>query len=238
MNCIIVDDEYPSREELKFLIRKYSKINIVKEFENPIEALKYLEGNSSIDIIFLDINMPNFDGISLAKIISKFKIKPKIVFVTAYKEYAIDAFEVEAIDYILKPYSEDRIKKLIERIDKTKIIDVEKEHINKITLSNGERILVLDKEDISVIKAFERHIVVTYKEKTFEAKIKFSEIAKDLLIDVSFFQTHRSYIVNLNKISEIDHYFNNTYLLTLIGSKDKIPVSRNYIKEFKNIMKL
>ena len=235
MNCIIVDDEYPSREELKFLINEYSNINILKEFDNPIQALQYIESCNCLDIIFLDINMPNLNGMTLAKIISKFEVKPKIVFVTAYKEYALEAFEIEAVDYILKPYSEDRIKKLLSKFDK------KEENIsqyNKITFSNGEKILVIDKNDISCIQASERQVIIYYKNKQFDSKIKFSYILHNLLKDKNFFQTHRSYIVNLDKITEIDHWFNNTYLLILTGVKEKIPVSRNYIKEFRKTMNI
>ncbi|MFD3157493.1 response regulator [Haloimpatiens sp. FM7330] len=106
MNCIIVDDEYPAREELKYFINKFSTIKIEKEFDDAIDTLKYLE-KSAIDVVFLDINMPKLDGISLSRIISNFHKKPKVIFNTAYKEYAVDAFEVKAFDYILKPYSEE-----------------------------------------------------------------------------------------------------------------------------------
>lgn len=235
MNCIIIDDEYPSREELKFLINKYSSINILSEFDNPIDALKYIESCQHLDIIFLDINMPNLNGMTLAKIISKFENKPKIVFVTAYKEYALEAFEIEAEDYILKPYSEDRMKKLLLKLD---IQDENVCQYNKITFSNGEKILVVDKNDISCIKASDRKVIICYNYKLFDSKSKFCDLIKDLLNYDNFFQTHRSYVVNLDKVTEIDHWFNNTYLLVLKGVKEKIPVSRNYIKEFRKRMKI
>lgn len=234
MNCIIVDDEYPSREELKYFINNFSEIKIIKEFENSINALNYIKENNNIDVAFLDINMPDFDGMALAKVISRFENKPKIIFVTAYKEYAIDAFEVEAVDYILKPYSEDRIKRLLSKIEKGSEL---KNYSNRITFSNNDRILVLNQNDISCIQAYERKIKVFYNNKVFYANVKFSNILTELNNNI-FFQTHRSYVVNLNNILEIEHWFNNTYILTLRGVDEKIPVSRNYIKEFRKIMNI
>lgn len=112
MKAIIVDDEFLAREELKYFIQNYSKIDIVSEFSDGIEVLKFIQ-NNEIDVIFLDINIPSLDGVLLAQSISKFTKKPYIVFITAYKEHAVEAFEVEAFDYILKPYSESRIVSML-----------------------------------------------------------------------------------------------------------------------------
>ena len=104
MKGIIVEDEYLSREELKYFIKNYSGIEIVGEFDDGLDVLKFLQENE-VDAIFLDINIPSLDGVFLAKNISKFAVKPYIIFITAYKEHAAEAFEIEAFDYILKPYS-------------------------------------------------------------------------------------------------------------------------------------
>lgn len=105
---IVVDDEYPAREELKYFIKTYSKLEIVGEFSDGIEVLKFLQDHD-VDAVFLDINIPLLDGVLLAKSLHRFENPPKIIFVTAYKEHAADAFEIEAFDYILKPYTEERI---------------------------------------------------------------------------------------------------------------------------------
>lgn len=107
--CVIIEDEFPAREELKFFIEKHGGIELEKEFDSPLDALKYLQGNKT-DIVFLDINMPELDGMSLGKILSKLNENLKIVFITAYKEYAAEAFEIKAFDYLLKPYSEKKNK--------------------------------------------------------------------------------------------------------------------------------
>ncbi len=99
LRCVIVEDEFPAREELKFFIEKYDGIELEKEFDSPLDALKYLQANKT-DIVFLDINMPELDGMSLGKILSKLNENLKIVFITAYKEYAAEAFEIKAFDYL------------------------------------------------------------------------------------------------------------------------------------------
>ena len=118
MKAIIVEDEFPAREELKYFIKNFSKIEILNEFDNGVEVLKFIQANI-VDVIFLDINIPLLDGMLLARTINNFKFKPKIVFITAYKEHAVDAFELEAFDYILKPYSDDRIISMLNKQEKS-----------------------------------------------------------------------------------------------------------------------
>ena len=119
INCIIVEDELPAREELEYFVNKEKEIKLIAEFDNPLDTLSFLENNTA-DVIFLDINMPDMNGISLGKIITKMYPDMKIVFITAYKDYAVDAFEIKAFDYLLKPYSESRIKNLLKSLVNTK----------------------------------------------------------------------------------------------------------------------
>lgn len=116
MNGIIVEDELPAKEELQFLIETYSSIKITDTFTDGLEVLKFLQENET-DVIFLDINIPSLDGMLLASNISKFKKKPYIIFTTAYKQHAAQAFELNAFDYILKPYDEKRIAAVLKRLE-------------------------------------------------------------------------------------------------------------------------
>ena len=102
----------------KYFIKNFSKIEILNEFDNGVEVLKFIQENI-VDVIFLDINIPLLEGMLLARTINNFKFKPKIVFITAYKEHAVDAFELEAFDYILKPYSDDRIISMLNKLEKS-----------------------------------------------------------------------------------------------------------------------
>ena len=144
MKCLIVDDEFPSREELKYFLTEYSQLEIVGEYDDPLKALEFLQENT-VDVVFLDINMPNLDGMCLGKIISKFENPPKIIFITAYDSYAVDAFKIRAFDYIMKPYSKERIEDTLHRlISDEKEYNVEKEIPlqNKLTLWKEEKMFI------------------------------------------------------------------------------------------------
>jgi len=115
IRAIIVDDEKPAREEIKEILKRFDDINILREFDNAIDAFNFVS-KSEIDVIFLDINLPGISGIKLAMQLKEFKNFPLVVFVTAYAEFAVDAFEVGAVDYILKPVEEARITKTVAKI--------------------------------------------------------------------------------------------------------------------------
>lgn len=184
--------------------------------------------------------MPNLNGMELAKIINRFKVKPQIIFVSAHREYAHDAFEVEAFDYLLKPYSTDRITRLLRKIE-NKIKNMGEQAKNpkegKITLNNGEKIIVLKTDDITFIRANERRTEVFFKNEKFSANIKFSDMEEKINSE-RFFKSHRSYLVNLDKIKEIDLWFNNTFLLTMENTNEKVPVSRSFVQKFKEVMNI
>ena len=158
ISCIIVEDELPAREELKYFIDEEKEIKLIAEFDNPLDTLTFLEKNS-VDVIFLDINMPDMNGISLGKIISKMCPDMKIIFITAYKDYAVDAFEIKAFDYLLKPYSESRIKSLLKSLVNIKsevTTSIRNNNLKKITVNIGERLYVISLNDIDYIEASEK----------------------------------------------------------------------------------
>jgi two-component system LytT family response regulator len=237
MKCIIIDDEYPARMELRYFIEKYEELEIVGEFEDSISALSFFEQNS-VDIIFLDINMPNMNGMVLAKLISKFETKPQIIFITAYGEYAVDAFSIKAFDYILKPYSEERIIKTLDSLIEKSRVEKPKEEksINRLTLWKGEKMYVLSLDEIYIFEACDRETKVYAKGEIYFSKQKISNLEEEL--PDMFFRTHRSYIVNINKIKEIIPWFNSTYNLKIEGLDIEVPVSRNKIKEFRSLLNI
>lgn len=114
--AILVEDEYLAAEELKYLIQKYSDLELVAEFDDGLNALEYLQ-TAKIDVAFLDINVPSINGMLLAKSLYNSKSQPKIIFTTAYKEHAAEAFEIEAFDYLLKPYTEERVQKTLQKLN-------------------------------------------------------------------------------------------------------------------------
>ena len=165
MKAIIVEDEFPAREELKYFIKNFSNIDILNEFDNGVEVLKFIQENV-VDVIFLDINIPLLDGMLLARTISNFKSKPKVVFITAYKEHAVDAFELEAFDYILKPYSDDRIISMLNKLEKSNFNDIsiynklgeakkfaQKPKASSISLWKNDKLRVVNVKDIYYCEA-------------------------------------------------------------------------------------
>src|SRR5579862_9573806 len=113
INTIIVDDEKPAREELAFLLKGFSEINLIGQGKNGIEAVNLIKEHAP-DLVFLDVQMPGLDGFGVIKKLSEKKIKmPQIIFATAYDEYAVQAFEVNAVDYVLKPFDKARIAKAV-----------------------------------------------------------------------------------------------------------------------------
>ncbi|MEK5268577.1 LytR/AlgR family response regulator transcription factor [Weizmannia sp. FSL W8-0401] len=247
MKAIIVEDEIPAREELAYLIETYSGIEITDCFEDGLDVLKFLQEHET-DAIFLDINIPFLDGMLLAGSISKFAHKPYIIFTTAYKEHAVQAFELEAFDYILKPYEEKRIAAMLKRLEAA----YKREHPlpgeegavprngglhrkERVNLRKGEKIIVADANDIFYCAAQEKITLVYTQQETFEMPMAISEF-QSLLPEDLFFRCHRSYLVNLTKIREIVPWFNQTYLLRLKGMDAEIPVSRRNVKQFKALM--
>ncbi|AIQ10884.1 LytR/AlgR family response regulator transcription factor [Paenibacillus durus] len=241
MKAIIVEDEELARQELAYLIQANSGIEIVAQFEDGLDALKFLQ-TQEVDVLFLDINIPSVDGVLLAQNISRFSVKPYIVFITAYKEHAAEAFEIEAFDYILKPYSETRIKGMLGKLEAAFAQrpggEEERSPVsNKINLWKNEKIIVVDADDIYYASAQEKTTSVFTRSEEYSMGVSISEF-HGRLPQERFFRCHRSFVVNLSKIKEIIPWFNNTYLLRLRDLDFEVPVSRSKVKEFRQIMRL
>lgn len=242
MKVIIVDDEYPARKELRYFIEKYTDMKIMAEFDNGLDVLNYIQENT-LDAIFLDINIPKLDGMLLAKTIDKFEKRPKIIFITAYDDYAIEAFNLEIFDYILKPYSDERIISMLNRLEnecnknnhnnKTEYKKVS----NKISLWKNNKIHIVDVNDIYYCEARERYTHIFTKDEEYEIREGISEVEKTINHE-NFFRSHRSYLVNLEKIEEVIPWFNNTYILKLNKGIYEITVSRGRVKLFRQLMNI
>ena len=228
------------------MIKQHSSIDIVACFDDGLDVLKFLQHNA-VDVIFLDINIPSLDGVLLAQNISKFAHKPQIVFITAWKEHAVQAFELEAFDYILKPYHESRIVSMLHKLE----AHWQQQHqpaaapdsslarpvAQTVNLIRDERIIVTDINEIYYLEAHEKLTFVYTRRDEYVMSVAISEFCSRLP-ESQFFRCHRSYCVNLSKIREIEPWFNNTYLLRLRDLDFQVPVSRSKVKAFRQLMRL
>lgn len=237
---IIVEDEYLAREELNYLINTYSKIEVINTFDDGLEAFKYLQSHT-VDIVFLDINIPSIDGMLLARNIHQFAQRPQIVFTTAYKEHAVEAFALEAFDYLLKPLDEQRVQRLLAKLEDhaNSLLPSNESHekANTINLSRDNRIRVMPIDEIIYAQANEKITEVHTDHGVYIAPYTISELISKLPTR-QFYRCHRSYCVNLKRIEEIIPWMNSTYLLKLHSEKEKVPVSRGNIKKFREMMDL
>ncbi|MCE5169127.1 LytTR family DNA-binding domain-containing protein [Paenibacillus profundus] len=246
MRAIIVEDEVLASEELEYLITKHSRIEIVERFEDGLDVLKFLQ-EKEVDAIFLDINIPSLDGMLLATNISKFAQKPYVIFTTAYKEHAAQAFELEAFDYILKPYDENRIAAMLRKLEtaferelqqggsSNPVDSRQRSEEKRINLLKNDKYIVTDSDDIYYAEAQEKVTNVFTKSGIYTMPMSISDFQAMLPQD-RFYRCHRSYTVNLSQIHEIVPWFNNTYLLRLRDMDAKVPVSRSKVKEFRQLM--
>lgn len=243
MKVIIVEDEVLAQQELSWLIKNHSQMEIVATFDDGLDVLKYLQ-HHEVDAIFLDINIPSLDGVLLAQNISKFARRPFIVFITAWKEHAVEAFELEAFDYILKPYQESRIIGMLQKLESAflqqnapQAAEAAPRENATINLIKDERIIVTGVDDIYYAEAHEKMTFVYTRRESYVMPMNITEFCSRLP-ESHFFRCHRSYCVNITKIREIEPWFNNTYILRLRDLDFEVPVSRSKVKEFRQLMHL
>lgn len=240
LKAIIVEDEYLAREELSYLIDTYSSIEVVQSFDDGLAAFTYLQSNT-VDIVFLDINIPSINGMLLARNIHQFAERPQIVFTTAYKDHALEAFDLEAFDYLLKPLDEKRVQRLLMKLEAYAVSlmpDKEiKESPTTINLSRDNRIRVMPIDDIIYAEANEKITEVHTMSGVYIAPYHISELVTKLP-PKQFFRCHRSFCVNLKRIEEITPWVNSTYLLKFKDLPAQISVSRGNIKAFRKMMQL
>ena len=252
INVLIVDDEKPGRDELEYLLKGIPDINISGIAADGSEALLFAE-RIMPDLVFLDIKMPEMNGFEVAEKLQINKYPPGIIFTTAYDKFALKAFEINALDYILKPFIRERLIKSIDRyisrgsseknsdfksisrlMEKIQNIGSSPTHI---TISRGEHYRPIPVDSIIAVAADGRGVKILSTDGEFSHFKSITEM-DELLDSGIFFRCHRSYLININHINKIDIWFNNTYQLEMGGISEKIPVSRSYISRFREIMSI
>lgn len=236
MHVLIVDDEPLARNELSYLLKQIDGISGIEEADSIEEALeKLLQEN--IDIAFLDIHLTEESGLTLADKINRMTDPPIIVFATAYDDYAIAAFERDARDYLLKPFEQNRVEQTVQRAKvilsgkEKKTKEMTKEAVEVFPVQMDDRIYMVKVEEILAIEVNQGETTVYTEGKEYKTTDPLTAW-EEKLPTTTFMRVHRSYLVNLDKITEIQPWFNQTYQLT-VKNDLKIPVSRSNVQLFK-----
>ncbi len=255
LNTLIVDDERPARDELSYLLKGFPEINVVGQGKNGLEAVSLIKEHNP-DLVFLDVQMPGLDGFGVIKKLVAGKVRvPQIVFATAYDNYAVQAFEVNAVDYVLKPFDKGRIAKAIQRAKKAvesnasaverleSLVDklgLEKTpQPVKLLVKSQSRLMLVDAEDM-VFAAIEDGTITIFT-REFEGVSNYRTIEElaGALEAESFWRAHRSYLVNIHHIKEVMPWFKSSYMLKMNDRKQtEVPVSRAQTKRLRDLIKL
>lgn len=250
LKVVVVDDEERAREVLRHFLSKHADLQVVGEGANGKEALE-LVTTIHPDLLFLDVKMPVLTGMEAAKIISQLPRPPLIIFTTAYEEHAVGAFEVEALDYLVKPYTVERINMAVERAIARRESEYNQENIVKEIVSRiqasvprrlsfevldvkGDKSEVfVNEESILFAEARGRRTRIVTDKSEYDVNSSLGEVEK-WLNDRLFFKSHRSYLVNLNRVSELKAT-GRTYGIVLVeGARyGLIPLSRERVDELK-----
>ncbi|MGH9716705.1 MAG: LytR/AlgR family response regulator transcription factor [Candidatus Acidiferrales bacterium] len=259
INTVIVDDERPARDELAFLLKSFPEISIVAQGRNGLEALALIKEREP-DLVFLDVEMPGLDGLGVVKRLMERGVQmPQIVFATAYDHYAVQAFEVNAVDYVLKPFDKSRIAKAVQRVKRTveeRVSQVERletlvghlgasaqrpqsTHPAKLLVKSQSRMLLIDADDMIYASIQDGAITVFARTAEGASNYRTVEELMEALDPGVFWRPHRSYLVNINHIKEVVPWFKSSYMLKMDDKRaSEIPVSRAQTKRLRELFGL
>jgi two-component system LytT family response regulator/two-component system response regulator LytT len=257
INTIIVDDEKPARDELAFLLKAFPEIHLQAQGKNGLEAINLIKEHSP-DLLFLDVQMPGLDGFGVLKKLVERKLKvPHVVFATAFDHYAVQAFDVNAVDYVLKPFDKARISKAVqkakkeieahtspaERLEKlvTQLASPKPASAppSKILIKSQQRMLLVDSSDL-IFASIEGGIIsVVAREVEGVSQFRTLEELHAALDADSFWRPHRSYLVNVRHIKEVVPWFKSSFMIKMNDKKQsEIPVSRQQTRRLRQLFNL
>jgi two-component system LytT family response regulator len=230
LRCIIVDDESGAVEILARYVKRTPELELVESFRDSIEALTFLAGNE-VDLVFLDIDMPNLDGMRLSELIRG--KDTHVIFCTAYSEYAVESYEKEAIDYLLKPIEYERFLKAVKKAQKSKSegfkseqlgSDGKKEKTSRLFLKSGSRLHQVYVGDLLYMEKKEHYMIFHTPEGQILSRMNMNDLLNTLPGE-NFIRVHRSFVVAIDKIDTIERQ------TVIIGGR-KIPIGENYREDF------
>lgn len=244
IKVLIVDDEQPARDIIRHYLKAFPDIVISGECANGFEALKAIREQQP-DILFLDVQMPKINGLELLEVIED---APAVIFTTAYDQYALKAFELNAVDYLLKPFSRERfeaaVTKVLDRIKTGKPVpalssetlrsDYQK-ILTRLVVKNGNTISVIPIAEIIFIEAQEDYVMIHTEKARYMKNLTMSYLETHLPQNL-FIRTHRSYILNLEKIEKLEPYDKDSYL-AFIPPNHKLRISRPGYKKLKESLR-
>ncbi|MCK4349245.1 MAG: response regulator transcription factor [Candidatus Krumholzibacteria bacterium] len=248
LGVLVVDDEKPARNDITRLLGAIEGFERVGEAGNGIEAVKSIK-KIKPDIVLLDIQMPGLDGFQVLKKLAGIKEMPAVIFITAYDEYALEAFEVHAVDYILKPVEEKRLTRALDRAarilrgqqsppDLGALLETINAGPERLALRREDSHVMVDVTDILYATSSGGEVKVITAEIEGTAGVRSLDELQAELPPRSFVRVHRSFLANISRIHEITPWFSGTYRLRMRdGRGPLIPLSRNYAKELRKILK-
>lgn len=244
MRIVIIDDERNSIEYLEGILAKEEDFSVAASFSDSREGFAYLL-HHPCEVLFLDIDMPNINGIYIAEQISSLYPEVKICFVTAYNAYAVTAFELNAIDYLLKPFTEERLERCLNKLrnsgsDNNAIREISEHYDYNLDVICGfydDSIMLIPSADIFYIEVLHSTCMIHTRDKTYRGN-KTLNFYEEKLKKKSFFRTHKCYLANLTKADRFSPRINYTYDMYFREIPDVILVSRNKVKELKQYFNL
>jgi two-component system, LytTR family, response regulator len=248
LSVMIADDEAPARRKLERLLREHGDIEIVAQASNGVDAVDLI-GMTKPRLVFLDIHMPDLDGLGVAEALARGESPPAIIFVTAYDEYAVKAFEMDALDYLLKPYDKTRFEKTLERarraLDERPRVESfaaaiarirrEEQHVRRLLIPNEGRSFFVSAREIARLEADGSGVVVHTTRGAHPLRMTLEALESRL--DPSLFaRVHRSHLVNIDEIAEIHPWFHGDYKI-LMRDGTEIAWSRRYAAKRPDLLK-
>ncbi|MFD2629843.1 LytR/AlgR family response regulator transcription factor [Oceanobacillus kapialis] len=238
IQVLVVDDERYAREELIHLLKDFNGIEVIGEAESGEDAIvKSL--SLKPDVVFLDIEMPKMNGMEAAKALQELKKAPYIIFATAYPQFAAEAFRLEALDYLLKPYEEEQLEQTISRVQKqfSHMDNAPQAASGKLSIETDGEIHYLHPRDILYLAREEKFTKIITANKEYQVRTTLKEL-EGRLTGYNFFRIHKSYVVNLSYVNMITPWFNGAYQLKIEGREETLAVSRNYVKALRSRLEI
>jgi two-component system, LytTR family, response regulator len=258
LRTVVVDDEQLARDELCFLLERLGGIEIISQAGNGIEALRIIEEYQP-DLVMLDVQMPGLTGFEVARRVMQAGFESQVVFVTAFDQYAIDAFEVNAVDYLLKPVEPERLAKAVERARKRQaaaakppeakteadfdrllqMLADRQAHREQLAIKVDDRFLLVHADEVVHASLEDDQIRVVTNSLSGTSNYRTLDELQTRLDPAVFWRVHRSHLVNINKIKEIVPWFSRNYILKMKDGKGtEIPVSRSQTRRLREYLKL